>query len=70
MITLFLIKLNAILDAVTCRCDLHNRRAIRAHASRHALLLVSPSAEPQGLAPFGRKDVSARHGIRILPRTS
>ena len=27
MITLFFIKLNAILDAVTCRCDLHNRRA-------------------------------------------
>jgi hypothetical protein len=25
MITLFFIKLNAILDAVTCRCDLHNR---------------------------------------------
>ena len=35
MITLFFIKLNAILNAVTCRCDLHNRRATRAHASRH-----------------------------------
>jgi hypothetical protein len=59
MITLFFIKLNAILDAVMCRCDLRNRRATRARASRHALLLVSPAAEPQDLVPFGRQSTAA-----------